>query len=233
MFEVLYMSLLSGAVGTGIGGGLSAIVPKRGRFHSILMALTAGVMLAMVCFELIPNALIGLSVVGVSIAVIFGGLCVRLGESIVDKVTSCGSGMARGLTVALAIALHDFPEGMIIGSSIATGLGGEMSLLIALHNIPEGMAVALPVIKGGGSRGKAILLSVLTGIPTLFGAIFGYVIVGISEVFSSIGIAFASGAMLYVIFCELIPDVKDLKQMQFSAIIIFGILLGLIILGTF
>ena len=231
MFEVLYMSLLSGAVGTGIGGGLSAIVPKRGKIHSILLAITAGIMLAMVCFELVPNALSSLDVLLLCVVVVLGGVAVRVGENIIEQNSKSSKGITRGLAVAFAIALHDFPEGMIIGSGIAMGIGNEVSLLIALHNIPEGMAVALPIIKGGGSKVKAVTLSVLTGIPTLMGAVFGYLLVGISSVFSALSIAFASGAMLYVIFSDLIPDTKDLKQTQFSAIIIIGILIGLLIIG--
>lgn len=231
MFEVLYMSLLSGAVGTGIGGGLSAIVPKRGKTQSILLALTAGIMIAMVCFELVPNAMNVLGVLPLCVTVVLGGIAVRLGEGAIDKFSKSNKGITRGLAVAFAIALHDFPEGMIIGSTIASGIGSEVSLLIALHNIPEGMAVALPVIRGGGSRVKAVILSVLTGIPTLLGAVFGYLLVGVAGVFSALSVAFASGAMLYVIFCDLIPDTKDLYQTQFSAIIIIGILVGLILLG--
>lgn len=231
MFEVVWMSLLSGAVGTGIGGGLTAILPSKAKVQSVLLALTAGIMLSMVCFELLPNALVGVGVLPVSLVVILGGLVVRLGEGFISRYHKSNRGIARGLAVAFAIALHDFPEGMIVGSSIAMGVGSEVGLLIALHNIPEGMAVALPVIRGGGSKGKAISLALLTGIPTLLGAIVGYLLVGISSAFSALSIAFASGAMLYVIFCDLIPDTKDLKQIEFSAIIIFGILIGLILLG--
>lgn len=233
MFEVVWMSLLSGAVGTGLGGGISAIAPSKGKVQSIMLALTAGIMLSMVCFELIPKATLGIELLPLCIVVVLGGLAVWGGENLIERFSKSSKGIARGLAVAFAIALHDFPEGMIIGSSIAMGVGGEVSLLIALHNIPEGMAVALPVVRGGGSKLKAIILSLLTGIPTLLGAIFGFSLVGISSVFSSLSIGFASGAMLYVVFCDLIPDIKDLKQIEFSAIIIVGILIGLIMLGIF
>lgn len=84
-----------------------------------------------------------------------------------------------GLVMAFAIALHNFPEGMVIGASYASdettgGVGGlATAIVIGLHNIPEGMAVSVPLAAGGMGKVKATVLTALTGAPTILGAMLG------------------------------------------------------------
>jgi len=142
-----------------------------------------------------------------------------------------------GIVMASAIALHNIPEGMTIGASYASndGVMGRAALvlavLIGLHNIPEGMAVSVPLISGGMSKWKAVLVTASTGIPTILGALLGYVLGEIGPLGLTLSLGFASGAMLYVVFGEILPQsilMYHSKLPAFSAIA--GILVGMLII---
>ena len=117
-----------------------------------------------------------------------------------------------GVVMACAIALHNIPEGMTIGASFAVsdnlmwGTGMIMAVLIGLHNIPEGMAVAVPLISGGTGRVKATLLTAACGLPTVLGAWLGFWLGDIGPLGLTMSLGFASGAMLYVVFGEIMPE---------------------------
>ena len=117
-----------------------------------------------------------------------------------------------GVVMACAIALHNIPEGMTIGASFAVsdnlmwGTGMIMAVLIGLHNIPEGMAVAVPLISGGTGRVKATLITAACGLPTLLGAWLGFWLGDIGPLGLTLSLGFASGAMLYVVFGEIMPE---------------------------
>lgn len=113
-----------------------------------------------------------------------------------------------GFVVLIAIALHNFPEGVAIGSSGVYDMssGVLMALVIALHNIPEGMAISAPLVAGGMGKFKSVLLTVVAGATTVVGAIFGVFIGQINKIALSICLAVASGAMAYVACFELLPE---------------------------
>ncbi|MBR6595697.1 MAG: ZIP family metal transporter [Oscillospiraceae bacterium] len=142
-----------------------------------------------------------------------------------------------GIVMAAAIALHNIPEGMTIGASYASndGLLGTSALVLAviigLHNIPEGMAVSVPLISGGMKKWKAVLVTASSGIPTILGALLGYMLGEIGPLGLTLSLGFASGAMLYVVFGEILPQsilMYHSKLPAFSAII--GILAGILII---
>ena len=142
-----------------------------------------------------------------------------------------------GIVMASAIALHNVPEGMTIGASYASndGVMGSaalvLAILIGLHNIPEGMAVSVPLISGGMPKWKAVLITASSGIPTILGALLGFVIGEIGALGLALSLGFASGAMLYVVFGEIFPQailMYSSKLPSFSAI--FGMLVGMLII---
>ena len=144
-----------------------------------------------------------------------------------------------GLVMAAAIALHNVPEGMVIGASFAitadqllSNRGGMiMALVIGLHNIPEGMAVAVPLISGGMSKPRSVGVTALSGAPTILGALMGFLIGAISPTALVISLSFASGAMLYVVFGELLPEsILMWKSKLPATAVILGMLTGLIII---
>ena len=144
-----------------------------------------------------------------------------------------------GLVMAAAIALHNVPEGMVIGAAFATTVdqiltnrgGLIMALIIGLHNIPEGMAVAVPLISGGMSKWKSVGMTALSGAPTILGALMGFLIGAISPTALVISLSFASGAMLYVVFGELLPEsILMWKSKLPAALAVLGMLTGLAII---
>ena len=140
-----------------------------------------------------------------------------------------------GVVMACAIALHNIPEGMTIGASFAVsdnlmwGTGMIMAVLIGLHNIPEGMAVAVPLISGGTGRVKATLLTAACGLPTVLGAWLGFWLGDIGPLGLTMSLGFASGAMLYVVFGEIMPESYLIYRSKLPA---FAVLVGLA-LGMF
>ncbi len=144
-----------------------------------------------------------------------------------------------GLIMASAIALHNLPEGMTIGASFANSKGlmeGSalvLAVLIGLHNIPEGMAISVPLINGGVKRRKAILITALSGAPTIIGALIGYFIGDIGALGLALSLSFASGAMLYVTFGEILPQSILMYRSKLPAFfVIIGMLVGLIVINN-
>ena len=145
--------------------------------------------------------------------------------------------IGAGVIMACAIALHNLPEGMTIGASFANNNGmmaGSaliLAVLIGLHNIPEGMAIAVPLINGGIKRRLAILITALSGTPTIIGALIGYWIGDIGPNGLAMSLSFASGAMLYVVFGEILPQSILMYRSKLPAFsVILGILVGLLII---
>lgn len=143
-----------------------------------------------------------------------------------------------GLIMASAIALHNLPEGMTIGASFINNkgvMGGSalvLAILIGLHNIPEGMAISVPLINGGVKRRKAILITAVSGAPTIIGALIGYYIGDIGALGLALSLCFASGAMLYVTFGEILPQSILMYRSKLPAFsFIGGMLLGLIVIN--
>ena len=144
-----------------------------------------------------------------------------------------------GLVMAAAIALHNVPEGMVIGASFARtaketllNRGGlTMAIVIGLHNIPEGMAVAVPLISGGMPKWRSVLVTTLTGSPTILGAVLGFTVGAMGPIALALSLSFASGAMLYVVFGELLPESILMWQSKLpAAATIVGMLTGLVII---
>ena len=145
-----------------------------------------------------------------------------------------------GLVMMTAIALHNLPEGMVIGASYAitpdliknlfSGSGFIMAIVIGLHNIPEGMAVSVPLISGGMGKPKAVLLTALSGLPTVLGALIGFALGGINDVMLVLSLGFASGAMLYVVFGELLPESILMWKSKMPALSLFiGVIVGFLL----
>ena len=126
---------------------------------------------------------------------------------------------------------------MTIGASYASndGVMGSaalmLAILIGLHNIPEGMAVAVPLISGGMGRFKSVLITALSGAPTIIGALLGYWLGDIGALGLAISLGFASGAMLYVVFGEILPQAILMYRSKIPTFFtIFGVMTGLLII---
>lgn len=278
---ITIVTLLAGAGGTGIGGLVGALVKSdSNRVVSLLLSLAGGVMMSIVCLELLPESVEAAQEINETLAPFVASAAVIIGVAVVyglnfmiDKRTfrevdhtanpehpkthddidelihadhlnqhlaHKDSGMAlfvAGLVMACAIALHNVPEGMTIGASFVAsdnlllGTGLVMAILIGLHNIPEGMAVSVPLIAGGMGRVKAVLITAACGIPTLIGAWLGFWLGDIGPLGLSLSLGFASGAMLYVVFGEIIPQAILMYRSKVPTFfVLLGILVGLMII---
>ena len=271
---LLVTTFLAGVVGTGVGGLIGAMLQKNSnRTVSLLLSFAGGVMLSVVCCDLVIEAIAtNVGVVTVILAVAFGVAITYFLNYLIDKKTNPEvphidsnhpktaddldelihsdhleqhyarndnklSLFIAGIVMASAIALHNVPEGMTIGASYASneGVMGSaalvLAILIGLHNIPEGMAVSVPLITGGMNKWKAVLITASSGIPTILGALLGYWIGEIGALGLALSLGFASGAMLYVVFGEILPQailMYHSKLPAFSTII--GMLVGLFII---
>lgn len=243
---ILSKILLITAIGTvvcGIGTGLGAVIATCFRkssnvVMSSIMAIAGGLMLSVVAFDLIPEAIlmggIGLTLIGIFIGVLFASLLdIFLPET--SFVKKYGKSFKTALLLGIGLAAHNFPEGLAIGSGFMGGkaLGLKMALVIGAHDIPEGAAVASPLMGSKFSRIKIILLTALTAMPTAVGTFAGAVLGDISKKFITLCLSFAGGTMLYIVCGEMIPESKDLFKGVFSTIsIIIGIVLGLLIISA-
>ncbi len=142
-----------------------------------------------------------------------------------------------GVVMACAIALHNVPEGMTIGASYASNGGAVgssailLAILIGLHNIPEGMAVSVPLISGGMGKIKAVFITAMSGAPTVLGALLGFAFGELGPIGLTASLGFASGAMLYVVFGEILPQAILMYHSKLPAFsTIFGMLVGMFII---
>jgi len=228
------LGFVVGMVGTGAGGTAAFILrrPSR-RFMGTILGLSGGLMISIVCFELLPEAfeMAGLtySIAGIILGVGLVTLIdVFLPHRDFAEKNIRGSGYIRtGILLGLGIAIHNFPEGLAIGSGLAanTQLGISLALVIGLHNMPEGIAMATPMIIGGYSRVKVFLITIMAGIPMGIGAFAGALLGEISPLLVSFCLSFAGGTMLFITCGELIPKSQNIHRGRASS---FGIILGII-----
>lgn len=278
ILEITLLTFIAGVGGTGIGGLIGSIFRKSSnRVISLLLSLTSGVMIAIVCFDLLEESveaskkLFELWGVFITVAAVFIGVfLVLVLNRLIDKATEkqvshtasddhpevhddidelnhvnhynehARTGAASkdlwtaGVVIACAIALHNVPEGMSIGASFAIDspeavvAAFMLAILIGLHNIPEGMAVTVPLVAGGMSRAKAVILTALSGLPMVFGALIGLWLGDIGPLGLACSLGFASGAMLYVVFGEIIPQAILMYRSRVPAIaVVIGMLVGM------
>ncbi len=270
--QVLLVTTIAGVGGTGLGGVVAALFRRdSSRVVSLLLSFAAGVMLSVVCFNLITDALDSGDLWFVAASVLIGYGTILLLNHLIDRNTNPdvphineehpkvhddldelihfdhwkvhqqrkSQLFLAGVVMACAIALHNLPEGMIIGASYArdlqgsvlTGSGMVMAMVIGLHDIPEGMAVAVPLMAGGMPKGRAMLITALSGAPTVLGAIIGYFLGSLGDMMLAFSLSFASGAMLYVVFGELLPaSILMWKSKAPAFAVLVGMLVGLFII---
>lgn len=273
------VTAMAGMLGTGLGGVVSCMFRRdSSRMVSLLLSFAAGVMTAVVCFDLLVDALFpdnaqeqtALPLIVAGVLVGYGVVYLlnawidrdvndevahidarhpKTADSLeelthadhfhVHKSGGSGSLFVAGLVMAAAIALHNFPEGMVIGASFAKDAafaangrdGLVMATVIGLHNIPEGMAVAVPLISGGMSKPKSVCMTAATGAPTILGALAGYYLGTLGPAALAMSLSFASGAMLYVVFGELLPEAILMWRSKLPALAaVVGILTGMVII---
>jgi ZIP family zinc transporter len=208
-------TLITG-LATGVGG-LPALFTTEVSERALdgLLGFAAGVMLAATAFSLIVPAIelggIWPAVFGILLG---GGFLALLDRRLPHMHRVAGpegpsSTLQRVWLLIIAITLHNFPEGLAVG----VGFGGDrlgeaiaLMIAIALQNIPEGLAVALPLIRERWPRGKALAYATGSGLAEPIAGLVGVAAVTLMKPLLPWGLAFAAGAMLYVVSDEIIPE---------------------------
>jgi ZIP family zinc transporter len=209
--------IVGAGAGTALGGiGLLAIRRFSERGLDVLLGFTAGVMLAATAFSLLVPALEIGSLVEVLAGFAAGGLVLaavdrfipHLHARFAERGASRYAG-DRSLLLLSALTIHNVPEGLAVGVAFAAGgteLGIPVALAIGIQNIPEGFAAAAPLVRAGVRRRTAAAIAAATGAVEPPAAFLAFAALELASGLLSVGLAFAAGAMLYVIVDELIPE---------------------------
>ncbi|PAB58311.1 ZIP family metal transporter [Anaeromicrobium sediminis] len=230
IYEIGIIGFMVGVIGTGIGGIISILVSDiKGNILSFIMGLSGGLMLSIICFDLLEEAF-KITSLPINIAgLILGIIVMSLIETLLRKRNRSGNKYRRiGFLLLIGVALHNFPEGLAIGSAflLTKSLGIGVSIVIAVHNIPEGICMATPMRMGGINRLEVLIYTMLAGAPIGIGAFIGALLGNISQNFIGLCLSLAGGSMLYIACGELIPSAKEASTKKIQT---YGILIGFIL----
>ena len=220
--ELVLLTALGVGGATVFGASLGFIFKRLShKFADIIISFAAGVMLAAAVLGLILPSLeyggrlgLGITIVGI----FAGALCLNLIDKVVPHLHKMigtefeehqQTRLNKVLLFVLAIAIHNFPEGIAAGVGFGTDNIAQALIIaggIALQNIPEGMVIIGPMLAAGVSTKKTFICAMITGLVEVVGTLIGYFAVSISSVILPFALAFAGGTMLYVISDEMIPE---------------------------
>lgn len=210
------LGLLVGVIGAGLGGLVALFVPRiTKRQQSLMLGFSGGIMLGVVGWDLLPEAW-GLGPSYGFTGFLAGALFIiclhRFYQAPGEKGASRFS--KAGILLSVGIALHNFPEGIAVGTTFTNDplskLWWELSLLMAVHNIPEGLAVATTLRLGKTGWNKIALALILAEVPMCIGALCGGVLGIVTTPWTASALGFAGGAMLVLVGTELIPLARNL-----------------------
>jgi ZIP family zinc transporter len=237
-------------------GALMLVVWKRpsDRAYDLALGASAGIMLAATVLGLIPAALDAGTFLQVAIGFAAGVALIAwmdralphfharfaegraeddtaryYDEAVPPVVAAKDTPRHRAFLLAAAISLHNFPEGVAVGIAFAGGgteLGVALAIAILVHNIPEGLAVGLPLRAMGMGIGRAVLWTTVTGLVEIAGALLAYWLGQSVEGLLPWGLAFAAGAMLYVVIDEMVPAAHTRGE-QRASIVFLAAFLGM------
>jgi ZIP family zinc transporter len=228
-----FAALVLPGLATGIGGLAVLAIPDPGdRLLATLLGFTGGIMLAAAMFSLLVPALeLGSLVevlagfaVGAGTIAVFDALIPHAHARFAERPQSKAG--SRSLLLLVALTIHNVPEGLAVGVAFAAGgsdLGLPVAIAIGVQNVPEGFAAAAPLLEAGVRRGTAVGIAVATGLVEPPAALFGYGVAGISEAILPLGLAFAAGAMVYVVVDELVPESHSRGFERYAT---FGVIAG-------
>ena len=240
----------------GIGGIASAVLLNRPSENMMCQTLSfaAGIMIGIVSFGLVPEAVDNAGTPAAICGLIIGIIVIMILNRIVDRLSKSSTGDLRvhhtpeelyhadqilhsrakmlrsGTVMLIAMCLHHLPEGIAIGAGASHDirLGLILFIMITLHNIPEGMAVAATLLSGGLKRSKVVFITAVSGAPTFLGGLIGMMIGNISVTAVALSLSAAGGAMLYIVFGEIIPQSVVMTKNRTSSIVTMtGIIAGL------
>ncbi len=248
-----FMLTLLAGLSTGIGGLISIAVKNTNeKFLSVSLGFSAGVMIYVSMIEiffkakdlliLATNNKIGswITVISFFMGMFFIAVIDKLipNDKNPHEIKSLenynnSSLMRMGLFTAIAIAIHNFPEGLatFISALQDGNIAIPIVVAIAIHNIPEGIAVAVPIYHSTNSKFKAFTYSLLSGLSEPFGAIIGWLILKpiMNDIIFGIIFAGIAGVMVFISFDELLPAAREYGEHHLS---IYGLISGMILMAV-
>lgn len=259
--DVALAFLLTALAGlsTGVGSAIAFLARHTNKkLLCLSLGFSAGVMIYVSMIELLGTARESLttelgSATGGWVVLIsfFGGMLVVAGidrlvpsyenphelhmlEEMSDEARERDPRLLRmGVLSALAITVHNFPEGMATFAATLKdpALGVSIAVAIAIHNIPEGIAVSVPIFYATGDRKKAFSWSFLSGLAEPAGAIIGYLILApfLSETVFGVLFAAVAGIMVFISFDELLPAAEEYGEHHIA---LYGLLAGMAIMAV-
>jgi len=248
IFENILVVGMLASLGAGLMTGLGALPifftkNVSEKMLDILLGFAAGVMLAATSFSLIipsldysGGGLKGALITGAGIlaGAVFLDITDKYSphEHLLDNRTegAASASLKKIWLFIIAITIHNFPEGLAVG----VGFGGDniqngltLAIGIGLQNIPEGLAVAIALVREKYTAKKAFIIALLTGLVEPVGGLLGLLLVGIFKPILPFTLAFAAGAMLFVISDEIIPETHQGGNEREAT---FGVIIGFIIM---
>ncbi len=245
------LTLLAG-LATGIGSTIAFFAKSTNKkFLSISLGFSAGVMIYVSMVEIFSKAqdtlitTMGESLGSViTVVSFFGGIALI---AIIDRFipeeenphevktleqNKSSKLMKIGLTSALAISIHNFPEGLatFVTALQAPELALGIVIAISLHNIPEGIAISVPIYQATGSKKKAFLLSFMSGLAEPIGALLGWFILMpfINDTLLGVLFGIVAGIMVYISLDELLPAAKEFGNHHLS---MYGLISGMFVMA--
>jgi ZIP family zinc transporter len=237
---------------TGIGSTIAFFIRRpKYTYLSFLLGLSAGVMVYILFTELLGTAIADVGFLKANITffigiVVFAAIDILIphsyeeesaddarlggeGKASATPLPSASSLKRGGIFIAIGIAIHNFPEGMITFASAATGdvsLGIIIAVAVAIHNIPEGIAVSVPIFYATGNRRQAFAYSFLSGVAEPVGALIGYAFLlpFLTTIVLSTTLAFVAGIMVYISFDEILPMAHRYGR---EHLVILGVIAGM------
>ena len=210
------LALLAG-LATGIGGLIVFIVKEvTAEMMAFLLAMAAGVMILVSTLDLWFGRALEFGFIpitfafGIGVGTVYAVSHYTNKNEIEEELTRERKLYKSGMLTAIALAIHNFPEGLAMGVAVleSAQYGVVLMAAIALHNIPEGIAVAAPIQAGNGGRLKATLVAMATGLTEPLGALFALLVLGsiLTPIMVGCSLAFVGGIMTVVAIKELIPQ---------------------------
>jgi len=252
------LTLFAG-LSTGIGSAMAFFAKRTStKFLSTSLGFSAGVMIYVSLVEIFTKAKAGLAAelglakgYWLTVASFFAGILViaiidklipgidnphevKDIENMQDKAAAekFHKLYRMGIFTALAIAIHNFPEGLATFAAALKDikLGIPIAIAIAVHNIPEGIAVSVPIFYATGSRKEAFWLSFLSGLAEPVGALIGYIILAgiMSDIVSSVVFAAVGGIMVFISIDQLLPSAEKYGKHHYA---VYGFVAGMVVMA--
>ena len=208
------------------------------------LALSAGIMISISLFSLIPESINylnnKLNFITITILILFINLGIIISQIINKRIgikIENNQLYKVGISSLIVLILHNIPEGIItyITTNNNLNLGLSLSLAIAIHNIPEGISIAIPIYYSTKSKRKAFILTLISGFSELFGAVLASIFINkvLNPFILFIILSITSGIMIHLSLTELIPEAIKYKNKQIFIYFIIGIILILIVTNIF